>query len=91
MKTHLTLDPSPHRMRRGKWRPAQAPYERLGQRLDEIARREGQAAHGEQIERLGRSIFGDLWDGPATPEALEDLSTPHPTLSPVEAERASTS
>ena len=67
MNTPITFGPFPQ-MRSLRWRPAQSSYERLSARLDENAEAEGKTAHAEQIEMLGRSIFGELWDPRSTPE-----------------------
>ena len=36
-------------------------WDRLSQRLEQLAEREGRSANQERIELLGQAMFGDLW------------------------------
>jgi hypothetical protein len=39
-------------------------YERLSRRLDDVTAPGAQGSHQDQIELLGRSMFGELWGAP---------------------------
>ena len=39
-------------------------YREAFQRLDEALEESSAFSNAEKIQRLGRHIFGDLWDGP---------------------------
>ena len=45
---------------------SRCPYERLSQRLAELAERDGWTAHTERIEMPGNLMFGDLWNEGST-------------------------
>ena len=61
----------------------QTPYERLSQRIDDCAKRESRLFEDAKIQRLRVALWGDA----ALEKPTGDFSTPHPTLSPTEAER----
>jgi hypothetical protein len=75
-----------------KWKghqrtPSANAIERIERRLGAHAEA---TSYAERINLLGSQMFGDLWDANVPANPIGDPgSTPHPTLSPVEAERVS--
>jgi len=65
----VTRSGSTTRRRIGPPQSAQSTScERLSQRLEDLAEREGWSSNTEKLELLGRTIFGDLWEARPTPK-----------------------
>lgn len=57
-------------------------YERLSERLEDLAEREGWSSRSQTIELLGRSMFGDLWEPRPAPEQTAGPSALPPAATP---------
>jgi tetrahydromethanopterin S-methyltransferase subunit G len=52
-------------------------YRQAFERLDESLEKNSGFSNAEKIQRLGRQMFGDLWDGPGQNSPVTNLERNH--------------